>query len=308
MTTITEEWKVIETGSNYEISNYGQIRNNITMNILKSSPMGGYLANSLYINNKKVILKIHRLVAKKFLVPADETLFVNHKDGNKMNNCVENLEWVSRSENAKHAFRLGLNKGKKLKVSQYTLDSVFIKEYDSPADAENETHIYQTHISSVCRGVRKTAGGYIWKYSAGYTLIEPIPEGKSMTGYSNYILTKVGKVYNLKRKRYLISSKNCTGYMGLGLIGEDNKRTNFTPLRIENAQSASPSSLITAHGVGVLNEQRCNIHRLVALLFIDNPHNHPEVNHIDFDKTNNSIENLEWVSRSENSKHNFINR
>jgi hypothetical protein len=48
-----------------------------------------------------------------------------------------------------------------------------------------------------------------------------------------------------------------------------------------------------------------SVHRLVALLFIDNPHNYPEVNHIDFDKTNNKIENLEWVSHSDNSKHNF---
>jgi len=275
MTTIVEEWKVIETGSIYEISNYGEFRNKTTMNKLKTSLMGGYLSISLHVNNKKLILKTHRLVATNFLVCPDKSYVVNHKDGNKTNNNVENLEWVSRTENAKHSFRLGLNKGKKIKVTQYTLDGVFIREYDSPADAENETDIYQTHISGVCRGARKTAGGYIWKYSAGYTVIQPVPEGKIMTGYCNYIITKEGKVYNLQRKRYLVSSKNCTGYMGLGLIGEDKKRTNF------------------------------NIHRLVALLFIDNPHNHPEVNHIDFDKTNNNVANLEWVSRSDNSKHNL---
>jgi hypothetical protein len=218
MTAIVEEWKNIENAINYEISNHGNVRNKITMNILKTSVMGGYLALSLHINNKKVILKIHRLVAICFLVCPDETYIVNHKDGNKTNNNVENLEWVSRSENAKHAFRLGLNKGKKIKVSKYTLDDVFVGEYDSPADAENQTGIFQTHISGVC--------------------------------------------------------KNCTGYMGLGL-SNDKKRTNF------------------------------NVHRLVALLFIDNPHDHPQVNHIDFDKTNNKVENLEWISHSDNIKHNY---
>jgi len=274
MTTIVEEWRVIVNDSNFEISNYGEIRNKTTMNTLKTSLMGGYLSISLHLNNKKVILKIHRLVATCFLLCSDETYIVNHKDGNKKNNNVENLEWVSRSENAKHSFRLGLNKGKKIKVSQYSLGDVFVREYDSPTDAEKETGIFQTHITGVCRGNRKTAGGYIWKYSDGNTSIQPLPEGKIMDEFPNYIITKDGKVYNLNRKRYLVSSKNCTGYMGLGL-SNDKKRTNF------------------------------NIHRLVALLFIDNPHNYPEVNHIDFDKTNNKIENLEWVSHSDNSKHNF---
>ena len=48
-----------------------------------------------------------------------------------------------------------------------------------------------------------------------------------------------------------------------------------------------------------------SVHRLVALLFIDNLNNCLEVNHIDFDKTNNSVDNLEWISRSDNMKHNF---
>ncbi len=271
---MTEEWKLIENSVNYEVSNYGEVRNKITTNILKTSVMGGYLALSLHISNKKVILKIHRLVAICFLVCPDETYIVNHKDGNKTNNRVENLEWVSRSENAKHAFRLGLNKGKKIKVTKYTLDDVFISEYDSLADAEKETGIFQTHISKVCRGERKTAGGYIWKYSDGYAENQPIPEGKIMDEFPNYIITNDGKVYNLKRKRFLISTRIATGYMSINLSNNKKIKT-------------------------------FNVHRLVALLFLDNPNNLPEVNHIDFDKTNNKIENLEWVSSSDNIKHNF---
>lgn len=271
---MSEEWRLIETGANYEISNHGEVRNITTNKILKTSSIGGYLGISLHVNNKKVILKIHRLVAEKFLVCPDETYVVNHIDGDKINNRLENLEWVSRSENAKHAFRLCLNKGKKIRVSQYTLNDVFIREYDSPSYVEKETGIFGTHIIGVCRGKRKTAGGYIWKYTGEYTLTQAVPYGKTMAEFPNYIITSDGKVYNSQRKRYLTLKSHVTGYMGVAL-SDGNKIKSF------------------------------NVHRLVALLFLDNPNNCPEVNHIDFDKTNNKLENLEWVSCSDNIKHNF---
>ena len=273
MTTIAEEWRIVDKTSNYEISNYGQVRNRTSDKTLKPLLLGSYFSISLIINDKKTISKIHRLVATHFLICVDETHVVNHKDGIKTNNRVDNLEWVSRSENAKHAFRLGLNKGKKVKVLQYTLDNVFIKEYKSIADAIKETGVFK--ISRVCRGIGKAAGGYIWKYS-DYVPSEkqPAPEGKTMTGFANYIITKDAKVYNSQRMQYLVSTKIDTGYMTLSLVSDDKKLQNFS------------------------------MHRLVALLFIDNPNNCPEVNHIDFDKTNNHVSNLEWVSRSDNIKHN----
>ena len=272
---MTEEWKVIEKTLNYEISNCGEVRNKTTKKILKSQLLNGYLGITLKTNNKKTLSKIHRLVATQFLICPDETYVVNHKDGNKTNNHVENLEWISQSENVKHAFRLGLNKGKKNKVYQYTLDNVFIREYNSPIDVENEMGIPRTRILDVCEGKARKTGGYIWKYSDEYTATQPVPEGKTMTEYPNYIITNDGKIYNSQRKRFLSLKKHVNGYIGIALTSYDNKRKNFYA------------------------------HRLVALLFVDNPNNYPEVNHIDFDKTNNKIENLEWISRSGNSKHNL---
>ncbi len=165
MTTIVEEWKIIEKAINYEISKCGKVRNKNTGKILKQSLVGGYLSIGLRINNKTVTSFIHRLVATSFVVCTDETYIVNHKDGNKINNCVDNLEWVSLSENGKHAYRLNLHKPIKIPISQYTLDSVFVREFSSSVEAEKETGISNGHISKVCRGVRgkKAAGGYIWK-------------------------------------------------------------------------------------------------------------------------------------------------
>jgi hypothetical protein len=270
---MTEEWRVIENTLNYEISNCGEVRNKTTKKILKSQLLSGYLCITLKTNNKKTLSKIHRLVATQFLICPDETYVVNHKDGNKTNNHVENLEWISQSENVKHAFRLGLNKGKKNKVYQYTLDNVFIREYNSPIDVENETGIPRKRILYACVKARKT-GGYIWKYSDEYTARQDIPEGKTMSEYPNYIITNDGKVYNSQRKRFLCL-KHFNGYIGIALTSYDNKIKTFYA------------------------------HRLVALLFIANPTNLPEVNHIDFDKTNNKIENLEWISHSGNIKHNL---
>jgi hypothetical protein len=273
---MTEEWKVIEKATNYEISTCGRVKNTLTKRILKPTLNCGYFAIGLRINNKTTTAFAHRLVATYFMVCPDETYVVNHKDGIKTNNNVENLEWVSQSENGKHAYRLNLNIPNKISVSQYTLSNVFIKEYESLLDAEKETGIYNGHISGVCRGIRdrKTAGGYIWKYTSYIPTRQAVPEGKIMTGYPNYIITNDGKVYNSQRNKYLVSVKNAGGYMFVSL-SDGKKRATFS------------------------------VHRLVALLFIDNPNNCLEVNHIDFDKTNNSVDNLEWVSRSDNMKHNF---
>ena len=151
---IVKEWKIIEKASNYEISNHGEVKNKTTKRILKSSLVGGYLSIGLRINNKTVTSFIHRLVATSFLICIDESFIVNHKDGDKINNNVKNLEWISLSENSQHAYSLGLHKPTKIKVSQYTLDNIFITEFESIMDAEKETGVSNGSISNVCRGVR----------------------------------------------------------------------------------------------------------------------------------------------------------
>ena len=277
--TIIEEWKVVGMATNYEISNYGQVKNKNTKRILKPTLINGYLAVGLRANNKTSMSFIHRLVATHFLVCPNETYVVNHKDGIKTNNHVENLEWVSLSENGKHAYRLNLHKPNRIGVSQYTLSNVLIKEYDSLLDAEWETGVFNGSISKVCRGDRgkKTAGGYIWKYTNYIPTTHPVPEGKAVTGYPNYIITRDGMIYNSQRNKYLVSVKNAGGYMFVSLSGEEIRKS-------------------------------FSVHRLVALLFIENPNNYLEVNHIDFDKANNKVDNLEWISRSDNMKHNFNSR
>lgn len=104
-----EIWKIVNFNSNYEVSNLGKLRNTKTKNVLKLRDNGhGYLVAHLYNKGKRKVEYIHRLVAYCFIPNIDNKEEVNHKDGDKSNNCVKNLEWVTKSENIKHSYKIGL--------------------------------------------------------------------------------------------------------------------------------------------------------------------------------------------------------
>ena len=115
-----EEWKDIEEEgikSIYEISNFGRIRNKLTNNILIGDINSvGYRRVLLSRNDSKSKkFLVHRLVAKYFISIDNLNLVVNHIDGNKQNNRVDNLEWCTRSENDLHAYQHNLRKSNSAK-------------------------------------------------------------------------------------------------------------------------------------------------------------------------------------------------
>ena len=137
-----------------------------------------YYHVNLMKNNIPTITTVHRLVAKAFIPNPGNKPQVNHIDGNKLNNIVDNLEWCTARENAKHAYRNGLEKiykgvknyhyGKKShkrkKVYQYTLDNKLIRIWDCAGEVNKKMRISTGNIASCCRGQRKTTGGYKWRY------------------------------------------------------------------------------------------------------------------------------------------------
>lgn len=104
-----EIWKPIENYEQYSISNLGNVYSSKRNRILKpTNTTKGYVQVHLSKNGNVVNAPIHRLVAKAFIANPFNKLQVNHIDGNKHNNRVENLEWCTNSENQKHAIKLGL--------------------------------------------------------------------------------------------------------------------------------------------------------------------------------------------------------
>lgn len=126
----------------------------------------GYLQVLLYEEGKPHPKKVHRLVAEAFIPNLDNKPQVNHINGDKTDNRVKNLEWCTNSENQLHAYKNGLEKPRfQSKVKQYSLDGIFIKQFEYIKDAAKELNIDDSSISACCRKKRKTAGGYIWKYA-----------------------------------------------------------------------------------------------------------------------------------------------
>lgn len=129
--------------NNYYVSDEGQIKNNLTGKILKLSySNNGYKKTNISINGKLQTVFIHRLVAKLFIPNSNKLLQVNHIDGNKSNNNVNNLEWVTAKENVRHAHIIGLISHEKTskKVSQYTLDGKYINTYNSIREAARKVY------------------------------------------------------------------------------------------------------------------------------------------------------------------------
>lgn len=123
----------------------------------------GYTQVSLYKQGKRTERRIHQLVAETFIPNPSDYSVVNHIDGNKQNNCINNLEFCTQSHNVKESYRLGLQKPNKKKIKQYDLHGNFITIWDSINSARSFYN--NSHISDCCRGSRKNAGGYIWRYA-----------------------------------------------------------------------------------------------------------------------------------------------
>ena len=174
-----EIWKPVKGWEDwYEVSNMGRMKSlpkpiqmpygGVTMRktrIMKQTPHNGYLTVGYGPKSDRATWYVHRVVAETFLGGEHPGMDVNHKNGNKHDNRLENLEWVTRQENVIHA-RDVLNSFNHVPVRQYTKDGTFVKEWRSlreAADGIGRSLQSLSIASSDLYPDNVTAGGYVWK-------------------------------------------------------------------------------------------------------------------------------------------------
>lgn len=177
-----EEWKDIEGYEGlYQVSNMGRVKSlkfgkEKLLNGCKDKD--GYFQIKLSKEGKVKMYKVHRLVAQAFLDNQNNLSEINHKDEDKTNNCVDNLEWCDRnynnnygSHNERVSKALKNRKGLSKPILQFTKDGEFIRRWDGATQVERELGIKHSNICYCLKGKQKTSGGYVWGYEKDYKKI-----------------------------------------------------------------------------------------------------------------------------------------
>ena len=163
--TLKEIWKDVQGFDGlYQVSNIGRVKSLATNRILKQSIRSdGYLTVSLHKDGKQKSFLAHRLVASAYIGNPDNYPQINHKDENKTNNCVSNLEWCTPMYNANYGSRN--EKGSAAK----SIPIICVEtgeEFLGLKMAGKSVGVTNQCIWNACKGKRKTAGGFHWKYKS----------------------------------------------------------------------------------------------------------------------------------------------
>lgn len=187
MESLFELWKDVPGFEGvYKISSFGRLKSYKTNKKLgyilsNKNGKGGYLSVVLEYRKKKRYTRMHRLVAEAFIENPNSLPQVNHKDGDKQNNFVDNLEWVSGKQNVVHAIKMKpsmlrgmVNHNRFIRpktIVQLTLRGEYIAEYPNSVEAQKATGVCQRNILQVASReeykpgmTRKQAGGFRWVF------------------------------------------------------------------------------------------------------------------------------------------------
>lgn len=279
-----KKWSRIKNHKNYEISRKGHVRNRKTKRRIQPTNVGG----TEHVNLDHIMHLVSRLVATYFVKNRNpkKYIIVVHINGDRSNNHANNLKWCTLS----YASLLYGRFRDKSPIEQYSLSDKLIATYKTVSYAAKSTDyttspLSENEILDACRSKRKTAGKWKWKLMNSQSSIKTDVRGPSIEDLlenpkyaafipdaSNYIATADGRIYGLRNKKFLRQHLNKNGYYCVG-VRFDNENKMKTKL----------------------------VHRLIVMTFLSNPKVRPVVNHINHNKTDNNLNNLEWVTYSENT-------
>jgi hypothetical protein len=208
----------------YYITTEGKLYNSKTKNWLKGQiSKNGYLTYNISIDGEKHRLYAHRMVAETFLPRIENKTQVNHKDGNKLNNSLDNLEWVTCKENINHAYENNLNNSGK-PVYCFNENKELVCTYRSISMAAEVNHFNEAWLANqISREVKTLSHGFYWSFSEDnsfptkeltgvckpvgqYTvngmLIEKYPSRNAAARKTGYDKKRIGECCNGKIKTY----------------------------------------------------------------------------------------------------------
>lgn len=145
----------------YGITEDGKVWSYRNNKFLSAGIKGGYEFVVLSNNGYRKNYYVHRLVAEAYIDNPNNLSTVNHKDENRTNNCVDNLEWLSRLDNLNYGTR---GERSCISNSKKVLCVELKKVFDSVNSAATALNLHQPNISACCKGRLKTTGGYHWEY------------------------------------------------------------------------------------------------------------------------------------------------
>jgi hypothetical protein len=271
MTDNTLEFFNIPNYNGYKINKKGDVYSDKSKQILKTRICNGYKTINIVIDKKNNNLTIHRIVALTFLPKPEGKDIVNHINSDKLDNRLENLEWVTQKENTSaHGKQIHHPK----KVNQLDMDGNIIATFNSLLEAGNAIGFSASSISKAVLGINNSAGGFKWAYTEADNVINiDLSNGNKINGFEKYYVLPCGGIYNSVRKTYVKPIQNDAGYCYVTLCNNGIKKNMY-------------------------------IQRIVAEHLIpNNDIKKTQVNHKNKIRHDNRIENLEWVTPSENMKH-----
>jgi hypothetical protein len=282
---ITKDVNIEKYRDIYIISNHGRCFNKVYGNLMSPCKSSGYYRVGLSYLSEVETFAIHYLVYISFKDDYEEGKVIDHINREKLDNHIDNLRCVTQSENMKNA---GVQLETKNPIQIFRTNGEFVKEVHTRKEAMKTTNIKTPQMVAEClKGTRISSKGYTFKYKNDITpniVVTVIDDSYKCIGilnekdFSKYYINITGNVINKVTGKLLARSKHYVGYETVYLKDTDGLTKNTS------------------------------LHRLLAKFFLkDGETNYYDkklvVNHINKKKDDNRIENLEWVTYSENTAH-----
>jgi hypothetical protein len=265
-----EKWQLCADFPGYQVSSLGRLKGKRGMILDPGKNKEGYIVAFFGSGKNKKTIQVHREVAKAFIPNPDNKKEVHHINTIRHDNKVKNLQWVTHTENqrAKTGPAPG---GNRRAVAEFTLDWVYVRQWESVTAAANAKEISETSLSEYLRdktGRREQCAGACWIFWDEYQGDFQGEEWKSIPNPRNPSAAQI-----------VVST---------------------------HGRFKGPRGIVTGAKVkgDYLIYRKTLAHRLVALAWIPNPDSEKNVvNHIDGVPSNNRKDNLEWVTQKENVNH-----